>query len=141
MRSRYAGVAVAAALALLALIPIGRWERDRHVERQLEGMRRVRAVIGPLVPADATYVVALTKGDEAILTQDSHAFKDPTSEAPLRTKRAIEMRHFPRYCIWDKREPDLRQTAPDLEILIASVLIMPKLKDFAKVLLGEGKAP
>jgi hypothetical protein len=36
------------ALALIALIPIGRWERTRHVERQVDGMRHVATAIGPL---------------------------------------------------------------------------------------------
>jgi hypothetical protein len=41
-----AGGAVAL-LLLLALIPIARWEDRRHVNRELAGIRRVLAAIGP----------------------------------------------------------------------------------------------
>ena len=41
-------LAGAAAVVLLALVPVGRWERDRHVDRQLGGIRDVVAAIGPL---------------------------------------------------------------------------------------------
>jgi hypothetical protein len=40
-----AGAAVV--VALLALIPLGRWEGRRHTDDQLAGMRRVLATIGP----------------------------------------------------------------------------------------------
>jgi hypothetical protein len=33
---------------LLALIPLGRWENRRHVDRELAGIRSVLAAIGPL---------------------------------------------------------------------------------------------
>jgi hypothetical protein len=35
-------------VVLLALIPIGRWERSRHADHQDEGIARVRAAVGPL---------------------------------------------------------------------------------------------
>ncbi len=99
--------------------------------------RRVRAAIAALVPPDATYVIALATGHEAVLTQDNHAIKDGPTRAPLRSMRAIEMRHVPRYLIWDRRDPDLRQTAPDLAILIAAVALMPELGRMARTLLGK----
>jgi hypothetical protein len=33
---------------LLALIPVGRWERARHADRQNDGIERVRETVGPL---------------------------------------------------------------------------------------------
>ncbi len=47
--SRRALVAALAALVLLlALIPVGRWERGRRAEEQVRGMRSVLAAVGPL---------------------------------------------------------------------------------------------
>jgi hypothetical protein len=40
--------AAAVVVLLFALVPVGRWERTRHVDRQLSGMRRVVAAVGPL---------------------------------------------------------------------------------------------
>jgi hypothetical protein len=37
-----------ALLVLLALIPVGRWERSRHAERQNDGIERVLSAVGPL---------------------------------------------------------------------------------------------
>ena len=49
MRSRAAVVAGAAcAAALLALIPLGRWERSERAEEQVAGMRTVLAAVGRL---------------------------------------------------------------------------------------------
>ncbi|MGH3105180.1 MAG: hypothetical protein ACRDN6_13905 [Gaiellaceae bacterium] len=37
-----------AAAVLLAFVPLGRWERDRRAEEQVQGMQSVLAAIGPL---------------------------------------------------------------------------------------------
>ncbi len=47
-RRRVAGSALAVAFLLLALIPIGRWERSERAEDQVRGMAQVRAAVGPL---------------------------------------------------------------------------------------------
>ena len=47
-RRRIALLAAAAALVLLALVPIGRWERSQRAEEQIRGMDRIRAAVGPL---------------------------------------------------------------------------------------------
>ena len=39
-------VAAAAVAALVALIPVGRWERTRHAERQMSGVREVWNAVG-----------------------------------------------------------------------------------------------
>ena len=44
---RVLAVGAAIAVALVALIPIGRWEGRRHVDAQLDGIRGVLAAIGP----------------------------------------------------------------------------------------------
>lgn len=49
MINRRAAVsALGVALLLLALIPIGRWERSERAEEQVRGMAQVRAAVGPL---------------------------------------------------------------------------------------------
>jgi hypothetical protein len=45
---RAVAFAVAIVVALIAVIAIGRWERDRHADRQNERIARVLAEIGPL---------------------------------------------------------------------------------------------
>jgi hypothetical protein len=45
-RSMIAGLALV--IALLALIPLGRWEARRHARREVTGIERVLAAIGPL---------------------------------------------------------------------------------------------
>jgi hypothetical protein len=37
-----------AALGLLALVPVGRWERSRRADEQVRGMAQVLAAVGPL---------------------------------------------------------------------------------------------
>jgi hypothetical protein len=46
-RSLVAG-ALAALVAAALLVAVGRWERDRRADEQVEGMRRVLAAVGPL---------------------------------------------------------------------------------------------
>lgn len=48
MNRRLLVAGAAALVALLALIPVGRWERSRHAERQNHGIERVLAAVGPL---------------------------------------------------------------------------------------------
>lgn len=48
MRRRWVLAAAAVALALLALIPIGLWERGHRADRQVDGMERVLEAVGPL---------------------------------------------------------------------------------------------
>jgi hypothetical protein len=45
---RLAVGAAAAALALLALVPVGIWERGHRADTQVAGMRRVLEAVGPL---------------------------------------------------------------------------------------------
>ena len=48
MSRRALALVLAAALALAALVPVGRWERSRRAEEQVRGMELVRAAVGPL---------------------------------------------------------------------------------------------
>ena len=56
LRRRDAVIAAVAVAAILALIPIGRAERSRHVAKQNAGIARIRAEVGPLAsPSLAGY--------------------------------------------------------------------------------------
>ena len=48
MNLRLAGGAVVATLVLLAMVPIGRWERSERADEQVRGMGRVLADVGSL---------------------------------------------------------------------------------------------
>lgn len=48
MSRRWAIAAVLCALALVALLPIGIWERGHRADTQVAGMRRVLETVGPL---------------------------------------------------------------------------------------------
>jgi hypothetical protein len=48
MTKRWAVLALAATLAALTLVGIGRWERSRHSDEQNDGIARVRAEVGEL---------------------------------------------------------------------------------------------
>jgi hypothetical protein len=47
LRRRWLIGGLVAFAVLVALIPIGRWERNRHANNELAGMRTVLAAIGP----------------------------------------------------------------------------------------------
>jgi hypothetical protein len=47
-RRRLGFAVVAALLVLLALVPIGRWERSQRAEEQVRGMSSVLTAVGPL---------------------------------------------------------------------------------------------
>jgi hypothetical protein len=48
VKRRYAVAAAAGVLALLALVPIGIWERGDRADEEVSGMRTVLAAVGPL---------------------------------------------------------------------------------------------
>ena len=48
MTRRHAVAAAVGVLALLALVPVGIWERGHRADDEVAGMRRVLAAVGPL---------------------------------------------------------------------------------------------
>ena len=68
MRRRWLVIAGVAALVLLLLIPVGRWERNRHARNELAGIRRVLAAIGPIdEPSLDAYRVGVGRGMDCLL--------------------------------------------------------------------------
>ena len=67
-RRRWLVVAVTTTAVLLALIPIGRWERARHARHEVAGIRRVLAAIGPVQqPALDAYRAGVGPGLDCLL--------------------------------------------------------------------------
>ena len=65
---RLAIVAGLAAAILVALVPVGRWERGRHVDSELRGLRRLQALVGPLDQSSlAAYRVNVGFGFDCLL--------------------------------------------------------------------------
>jgi len=65
---RWLAAGLIAVVLLLALIPVGRWERDRHVRHELAGIRRVLAAVGPLdQPSLDAYRVDVSPGMDCLL--------------------------------------------------------------------------
>ena len=64
-------LAVAAALALIvlaALVPVGRWERRRHVDEELRGLAEIQQLVGPLAgPSLSAYRVSVGFGFDCLL--------------------------------------------------------------------------
>jgi hypothetical protein len=68
MRTRWLAIAGVAALVLLLLIPVGRWERNRHARNELAGIRRVLAAIGPIDQSSLdAYRVGVGPGMDCLL--------------------------------------------------------------------------
>jgi len=68
MSRRWIVGGVVALAVLLLLIPVGRWERNRHAHTQLAGIRRVLAAIGPLdQPSLDAYRVGVGPGMDCLL--------------------------------------------------------------------------
>lgn len=59
-RRRAAAASAAGVLALLLLIPVGRWEASRHADEENEGIARVLRAIGPLERAQPSGYRRLT---------------------------------------------------------------------------------
>jgi len=60
--------AAAAVVALLALIPLGRWEARRHAQNEIRGIRSVLAAIGPLdQPSLDAYRIGVGPGLDCLL--------------------------------------------------------------------------
>jgi len=67
-RTRWFVTGAVVIVVLLVLIPVGRWERNRHAHHELAGIRRVLAEIGPLdQPSLDAYRVGVAPGMDCLL--------------------------------------------------------------------------
>jgi hypothetical protein len=73
--TRRVAAAIAIVVAAVALVVIGRWERSRHVDNELRGLRDVRAAVGPLdSPSLDSYRVSLVPFDCLLYRRGSNDF-------------------------------------------------------------------
>jgi hypothetical protein len=73
--TRRAPAAIAIVVAAVALVVIGRWERSRHVDNELRGLRDVRAAVGPLDNSSLdSYRVSLVPFDCLLYRRDSNRY-------------------------------------------------------------------
>jgi hypothetical protein len=74
MRRRPRAVAVVSVAAILALIPIGRWERQHRADAEVRGLQRVLATVGPLdapmCPTDSPSPTPCLKGFRVLVNFD-----------------------------------------------------------------------
>lgn len=68
MRGRWLVAGTLAIVLLVALIPIGRWERNRHARHELAGIRSVLTEIGPFDQRSPdAYRVGVSPGMDCLL--------------------------------------------------------------------------
>jgi hypothetical protein len=73
--TRRAAAAIAIVIAAVALVVIGRWERSRHVDDELHGLRAVLADVGPLdSPSLDSYRVSLVPFDCLLYRRGSNRY-------------------------------------------------------------------
>jgi len=96
------------ALALLALVPIGRWEASRHVDREARGMREVLDAIGSLDSPSLSGYRVLGSFDCLTYRRGAHDFAlEVCADAEGRVVEAMDRRgEEPR--IWSLRADPAR---------------------------------
>jgi hypothetical protein len=95
----------AAALALLVLIPIGRWEAGRRAAEENEGMRAILAEVGPLDSPTLQTYRHLVGFDCLVYTRDGHPFGlEICVDHQGRLIEAIDRRNPADPTIWSLRD-------------------------------------
>jgi hypothetical protein len=95
---RRLGAAVAAAaLVLVALVPLGRWEGGRQASAQVEGMERTRALIGPLDSPTLSGYRVLPGFDCLVYRRGDNPFAlELCADAEGRVVETVDRRRFER---------------------------------------------
>jgi hypothetical protein len=109
-RRRLLLVVAAAALAVLALVGIGRWEGAHRADEQMAGMRRVLAEVGPLDSSSLSAFRYLSKFQCLVYERGSNPLAlEVCVDADGRVVEAIDRRSGdPK--IWSLREEPSRST-------------------------------
>ena len=122
--------ALAGALVLLALVPLGRWERSRRADEQLEGMRSVVAAVGSLDSRSLSAFRRLTEFDCLLYERARNPFAlEVCVDHEGRVIEAIDRRDDePR--IWSLRDDRGRSTIrvdrAEVERLLAQMIQEPR---------------
>ena len=74
MERRTVAAVVAVVLALAALVPVGRWERERRADEENRGLRSILAQVGPLDSPTLRTYRHLVRFDCLVSARDGHPF-------------------------------------------------------------------
>jgi hypothetical protein len=102
--------AVAAVLVAVALLLAGRWERGRHADSEVKGMKRVLAEVGPLDGPALSRFRYLPQFQCLLYARGDDPFAlEVCADARGRVIEAIDRRRTPPH-IWSLREDPARST-------------------------------
>lgn len=96
-RARPAVAFAVALVALLALVPVGRWEGRRHADAEIGGMRETLALIGPLDSPTLSGYRVLPDFDCLVYRRGDNPFAlEACVDADGRVVETIDRREFER---------------------------------------------
>ena len=101
--------AAAVVLALAALVPVGRWERDRRAAEENRGLRSILAAVGPLNGPTLQTYRHLVNFDCIVYARDGHPFGlEICVDHDGRLIEAIDRRNSRDPEIWSLRDDPTR---------------------------------
>ena len=101
--------AIAVALALAALVPVGRWERERRADEENRGLRSILAEVGPLDSPTLRTYRHLVGFDCLVYARDGHPFGlEICIDHEGRLIEAIDRRNSGDPEIWSLRDDPTR---------------------------------
>lgn len=111
MTRRHAALAVAAVAALMLLVPVGRWERDRRADEEVRGMRTVLAAVGNLDSPSLRGFRVLARFDCLLYERGRDDFAlEVCVDDDGRVVEAIDRRGEGEPRIWSLRDDPTRST-------------------------------
>jgi hypothetical protein len=122
---------LAAVVVLVALVPVGRWERQRRADREMRGMRGVLAAVGPLGNSTLKGFRILTNFDCLVYKRDGNDFALEVCVADDgRVVEAIDRRSGTSK-IWSLRDDpsksEVRVDRPEVNRLLLKMHVPPHL--------------
>ena len=104
---RVGAIAAAGVVVLLALIPLGRWERSRHVHAEVRGMAATLALIGPLDSRSLSGYRVLPGFDCLVYRRGANPYAlEVCADRAGRVVETIDRRGFHRRIHGLREEPD-----------------------------------
>jgi hypothetical protein len=121
-RTRRVATLAVALVVLAALVPLGRWEGDRHAQAEVKGMARTLALIEALRPASLSGYRVLPDFDCLVYREGSNPYAlEYCVDADGRVVETIDRRRFERRIHSLREDPDsstLRVDRTDVDRLL-----------------------